>query len=59
VEKDGTVCLWELKEDNHSLDALLALAQIVAGEHDDRNHQRRQLDSKALRENWEKLSSEK
>jgi serine/threonine protein kinase/WD40 repeat protein len=59
VEEDGTVCLWELKEDNHSLEALLALAQIVAGEHDDRNHQRRQLDSKALRENWQKLSSAK
>ena len=59
VEEDGTVCLWELKEDSHSLEALLSLAQIIAGEHAESGQGRRQLDPKALREHWEKLSSAK
>jgi serine/threonine protein kinase/WD40 repeat protein len=59
MEDDGTVCLWELTEDNHSLAALLALARIMAGELDERNQQPRRQDAKALRENWEKLSSAK
>jgi serine/threonine protein kinase/WD40 repeat protein len=57
VEKDGTVSLWELKEDTHSLEALLALSRIMAGEQAEPGQRLRPLDARALRENWEKLSS--
>jgi serine/threonine protein kinase/WD40 repeat protein len=57
VEKDGTASLWELKEDTHSLEALLALARFMAGEQTEPGEGRRPLDPGALRENWEKLSA--
>jgi WD40 repeat protein len=59
VEEDGTVWLWELKEDNHALAALLALSEVIAGEHAHSSQGGRQQDFKAMRENWEKLSSAK
>src|SRR5262249_27760960 len=54
-----TVSIWDLQEDNREADALLNLAEVLAGEYRGRDRQLRPLDLKSWREKWEKLSSAK